>query len=99
VKTDSTASDPKMTTTTRIALREFLDRPDVELYGMRIARNTGLPTGTLYPILIRLAAAGWLSSRREDIDECQESRPLRTYYRLTDEGRAKATDVLSHRPL
>ena len=89
----------RVTVTIRITLREFLEHPGTELYGHQISRNTGVCTGTLYPILTRLAASGWLSPRREDSGECQESRPLRTYYRLTAEGSVAAAALLVRRPL
>ena len=41
-------------------LTQLLTRRDAWHYGYALARETGLPSGTLYPILIRLAEQGWL---------------------------------------
>jgi DNA-binding PadR family transcriptional regulator len=61
-----------------------------ERYGLQLMQDTGLPSGTLYPILVRLERAGWVESRWEDIDPVAEGRPSRRYYRLTPDGVATA---------
>jgi DNA-binding PadR family transcriptional regulator len=61
-----------------------------ERYGLELMRATGLPSGTLYPILVRLERAGWVESRWEDADPTAEGRPARRYYRLTADGAAEA---------
>ena len=50
-------------------------------HGYDIARETGLKSGTLYPILIRLADRGLLEACWED--EQPAGRPRRHLYRLT----------------
>jgi hypothetical protein len=55
-------------------------------YGEELARATGLPTGTVHPILARLAGWGWL----ED-----EWRKGQHYYRLTDDGVVEAEAALA----
>lgn len=55
-----------MTVGVLAVLRALLDRPDAELYGLEIARGSGLGPGRIYPILQRLHGAGWLSDRWED---------------------------------
>ena len=57
-------------------------------HGYDIARETGLKSGTLYPILMRLEGAGWLEARWED--EPAPGKPRRHLYRLTPEGAAEA---------
>jgi PadR family transcriptional regulator len=54
-------------------------------YGEELARATGLPTGTVHPILARLAGWGWL----ED-----EWRKGQHYYRLTHDGTAEVRAAL-----
>jgi DNA-binding PadR family transcriptional regulator len=65
-------------------------------HGYDIAKQTGLKSGTLYPILIRLAERGMLEA-------CWEAgqpagRPRRHLYRLTAEGLAAARAVLDASP-
>ena len=56
-------------------------------YGFDVMQVTRLPSGTVYPILRRLEAAGLLSSRWEDEDGAHsEGRPARRYYEVTGEG-------------
>lgn len=55
-------------------------------YGMEIARATGLKSGTLYPILIRLADRGMLEHEWQAPE--RTGRPPRHLYRLTAAGRA-----------
>ena len=45
----------RMTAQTVLVLREFLQAPRDWKYGYDISRTTGLKSGTLYPILMRLA--------------------------------------------
>lgn len=75
---------------TRLVLQAFLDAPTEETYGFELAEATGLPSGTIYPILHRLKDAGWVTARIEEINESTEGRRKRRYYRLTGEGRRAA---------
>lgn len=61
-------------------------------YGFEIMELTGLPSGTVYPILRRLEAAGWLASDWEEDDEARaQGRPRRRYYVLAAPGREALT--------
>ena len=56
-------------------------------YGFDIMDATGLPDGTVYPILRRLEARGYLVGKWEDDDAAfREGRPARRYYELTRAG-------------
>jgi PadR family transcriptional regulator PadR len=56
-------------------------------YGFDIMDVSGLPDGTVYPALRRLADRGMLSSEWEDrSDAHDDKRPPRRYYELTPEG-------------
>ncbi|MEH1168355.1 PadR family transcriptional regulator [Micromonospora sp. CPCC 205539] len=76
-------------------LAALLAEPDAERYGLDLMRMTGLPSGTLYPVLHRLRAAGWLTADWEAIDPVEAGRPARRYYRLTAEGVAEARTALA----
>ena len=54
--------------------------------GAEIARQTALFTGTLYPLLLRLEGAGWLSSEWEAGDPKELGRPRRRFYSVTAKG-------------
>lgn len=56
------------------------------LYGLEIAAATGLKSGSLYPILIRLAERGLLESQWLEPDK--PGRPPRHAYRITGAGKA-----------
>ena len=50
-------------------------------YGFDVMDATGLPSGTVYPALRRMEAAGFIASRWEEPDIAQrEQRPLRKYH-------------------
>lgn len=70
-------------------------------YGFDIMDLTGLPSGTVYPILRRLEAHGMVSSEWEKQDPRAEARPRRRYYDLTAAGReslaAAHRKLVSHR--
>lgn len=52
-----------------------------EWYGVQLTNVTGIPSGTLYPILTRLTQLGILTARWEDVDTRGLGRPRRRYYR------------------
>jgi PadR family transcriptional regulator PadR len=62
-------------------------------HGYDLARETGLKSGTLYPILIRLADRRLVEACWED--EQPAGRPRRHLYRLTSDGLAVAADALA----
>jgi len=56
-------------------------------YGFEIMRVVGLPSGTVYPLLRRLEASGFVSSDWEDEGAAHaDRRPARRYYRATNRG-------------
>ena len=61
-------------------------QPSQWRHGYALARQTGLKSGTLYPILIRLADRGLVEACWQD--EPQPGRPRRHLYRLTTDGLA-----------
>src|SRR5262245_17099241 len=57
-------------------------------HGFDLLDATGLPSGTVYPILRRLEHEGFATSKWEAARLAQqEQRPPRRYYELTREGR------------
>ena len=81
----------KITLIVARVLAAFLRNPKRGRYGLELMKETGLPSGTLYPALARLEAEGWLISARENVDPKKEGRPRRRYYMLTQHGMAVAT--------
>jgi PadR family transcriptional regulator len=71
-------------------------RPSDWHHGYAIAKDTSLQSGTLYPILIRLADSGLIEARWEE--EQPAGRPRRHLYHLTAEGMAVATVALTDLP-
>jgi DNA-binding PadR family transcriptional regulator len=58
-------------------------------HGFQIMDVTGLPSGTIYPLLRRLDREGLVSSRWEKPAVARrEQRPPRRYYQLTASGEA-----------
>src|SRR4051794_36117603 len=80
---------------TQVVLAALLAQPSVWRYGLELSAETGLRSGTLYPILARLEGdLRWVESEWEDIDPVTEGRPARRYYRLTSDGAAAAAHEL-----
>jgi PadR family transcriptional regulator PadR len=85
-----------MTLQTQLVLRALLQRPAEEQYGLALCTETGLPSGTVYPIMARLEQAGWVESRWEDPNEhITQNRPRRRYYQLTHDGAEQARVALA----
>lgn len=81
---------PQITLQTLKVISAIASSTERELSGAQIAKLTNLRSGTLYPILVRLEKAKWLSSRWEEGNPEQLGRPVRRYYQLTPLG-AKET--------
>ena len=62
-------------------------------HGYLLAKQTGLRSGTLYPILIRLAERGLVEACWEDGQPA--GRPRRHLYRLSSDGLAAARAALA----
>jgi DNA-binding PadR family transcriptional regulator len=71
--------------------------PGTWRHGYELAKETGLKSGTLYPILMRLAERGLVEARWEE--EQPAGRPRRHLYRLTAEGARVAREALRTRPV
>lgn len=68
-------------------------------YGFDVVDATGLPTGTVYPLLRRLERRGVLAAAWEDEARAKaEQRPARRYYRLTAVGETALEDVAERFP-
>src|SRR5215472_7808473 len=65
-------------------LRLLLEEPTAWHYGYDLSQRTGIKSGTLYPILIRLTDQGWLETRWAE--PARQGRPARHTYRLTQVG-------------
>jgi PadR family transcriptional regulator, regulatory protein PadR len=84
-----------MTPQTLSVLEALLDDSRQEAWGFELSRATGLAAGTMYPILARLVAAGWVEDRWEPPEVGRATgRPPRRYYRLSAVGRARATHAV-----
>ena len=84
---------PNLSPQTLRVLDTLLADPDAWHYGYDLSRRTGLASGTLYPILIRLADQGWLATRWAEPE--RSGRPPRHLYRMTAEGAKQAASLLS----
>lgn len=89
---------PRIPHTSPQTLRVFealLTDPSRWRYGYDLSRETGLASGTLYPILMRLAEQNMLATGWEASDE--PGRPPRHTYRLTTDGVALARERITRR--
>ena len=74
-------------------LDAFLHAPKDWKYGYDISRDTGLKSGTLYPILMRLAGRKLLETSWETTEP---GKPPRHLYRLTVSGLRLAREHVVH---
>lgn len=66
-------------------------------YGYDLLRETGLKSGTLYPILARLQHGGWLDERWQKASA--PGRPPRHLYRLSRQGKTAAREMIAGKPV
>lgn len=88
-----TPYEPHITHQTHLVLNAFLVDPTKELCGADLLDQIGLASGTLYPILMRLEEARWLTSRQEDVEPSRVGRPRRRLYRITPTGLQKTRSL------
>ncbi len=87
--------DVRLSQPTLKVLRFLLETPRERRSGADMSRATKVGSGTLYPMLARLEAAGWLTSEWEVIDPSEAGRPRRRFYRLTAVGQSNARAALA----
>ena len=81
---------PNTSPQTLAVLTALLAHPRQWQHGLAIARATQLQSGTLYPLVMRLADHGYLEARWKPSE--LPGRPPRHEYRLTAAGRALAME-------
>jgi len=74
---------PRLSPQTLRVLETFVARPTAWRYGYDLSRETALKSGTLYPILMRLAKYGLLETKWV---ATEDGVPPRHTYRLTAKG-------------
>ena len=74
-------------------LRCLTERPTEWRHGYDLSKATAIKSGTLYPILVRLADRDLLETQWQEAS--QPGRPPRHLYRLTARGIRYAKDELS----
>lgn len=74
----------------RQVLAVMAEAADGWQHGYELCQQTGIKSGTLYPLLVRLAAQGHLEAEWQAPTE--PGRPARHAYRLTASGRRLAAD-------
>ena len=89
-------SRPEFSAQTLSVLAALCDQPSRWQHGYALAKQTGLKSGTLYPILIRLADRGLVEACWQD--EPTPGRPRRHLYRLTSAGQEAATRAGTGKP-
>ena len=82
---------PNRSPQTRLVLAALLERPGQWRHGYDLSKQTDLKSGTLYPILMRLAEQNLLEEAWEEAGS--PGRPPRHVYRLTASGVATAREL------
>jgi PadR family transcriptional regulator, regulatory protein PadR len=73
-------------------LDALLAHPARWQHGYSLSQRTGISSGTLYPILMRLEKLRWLETRWEEVK--MPGRPPRHLYRLSGSAREWAREEL-----
>lgn len=98
------ARKPNDSPQTRALISTMLREPQLWRYGYELSKQTGLKSGTLYPILMRLSDQGLLESTWQEPE--RPGKPPRHAYKLTPDGlalaraaKAASTPTSRHRKL
>ncbi|MFK0004289.1 PadR family transcriptional regulator [Paenarthrobacter sp. NPDC090522] len=81
----------RVTPATTLVLESLLSAESV--WGLQIVKDAGKKPGTVYPILDRLEAAGWIQGEWDTSDV--RKGPRRRYYRLLADARPLALAYVS----
>ena len=81
---------PNRSRQARALLAAFLDRSQQWRHGYDLSKETGLKSGTLYPLLMRLYEQGLLEAVWQEPN--RSGLPPRHAYRLTVQGAALAQE-------
>jgi PadR family transcriptional regulator PadR len=81
---------PNASRQTHLLLAAMLEHPRTWRHGYELAKETGLKSGTLYPLLMRLCDQGLLDACWKASD--QPGKPPRHLYRPTTDGLALARE-------
>ncbi len=76
--------EPNTSPQTQNVLQTLLEQPQTWQHGYELSKRTNLKSGTLYPILARLEASGFLESTW--LEPSTPGKPPRHAYRLTSDG-------------
>jgi PadR family transcriptional regulator PadR len=79
-------NEPRMTIQVLKVLNALTSNPRRQISGADVGRLTGLASGVLYPILMRLEQAKWVQSEWEDGTPHELGRPRRRFYAVTALG-------------
>jgi DNA-binding PadR family transcriptional regulator len=90
-----TEQNVRLTEPTLKVLRFLFLEPARPHSGAEISIAAKVGSGTLYPMLARLEAAGWLVSEWESVEPSEVGRPRRRFYKLTGVGQNKASAALN----
>lgn len=74
-----------------LLLSAFLNRPGRPQYGYELMLETGIKSGSLYPVLGRFEHLGWISG---ELEESAVGRPARRVYTFNTEHTAAAQAAL-----
>ena len=70
-----------------MVLNAFLSSTDVPRYGYELMGDTGIKSGSLYPVLGRFESLGWITG---EMEPTESGRPPRKVYRFNLEYQAEA---------
>ena len=89
------SDDVRLSQSALKVLRHLVETPRQGRSGADMSKAAQVGSGTLYPMLARLEAAGWLVSEWEAIDPSEAGRPRRRFYTLTGVGQTRALAALA----
>ncbi|MFC6356077.1 helix-turn-helix transcriptional regulator [Luethyella okanaganae] len=72
----------------------YLTSQSESIWGLQVCKATGLPSGTVYPILSRLEEYGWIEGVW---DESDNKGPRRRLYRFTTIGKSEVAKLIESR--
>lgn len=79
-------------------VRAMLEAPHEPVYGYQLMQKTGYGTGSLYPVLERMSAMGWIKPDSDPMTDPAERRHRRLF-RFAEGGAEAAREWLERTPV
>lgn len=95
-KPDNTDKVQERVTVAFLRILAFFIGNEKKMYcGSDVMKQLNLPSGTVYPLLLRMTKAGWLDRELENVNPKEIGRPAKRFYQISATGLKEGKRLIS----